>query len=161
MTELRKERMESKWEKRDGVLSAFRSTSFRAVNFVPFHGRQPGPVKTAVEKDRPPGGVGGIWRTSCPSHTHAHPCSFFPINNFSPSTLSFLSHTLQRTRSHTHVLPSLSSHSASLITFTPFALFFLYLTDILPMRDIPPASLSPKAPTNPREPCCRTLRVVA
>lgn len=160
MTELRKERRESKWEKRDGVLSAFRSTSFRAVNFVPFHGRQPGPVKTAAEKTDPPGvGVGGSEGRAVP---HTHPCSFFPVNNLSPSTLPFLSHTHFNAlvRTHTSFRPSLRTQLLSSLLL--LLLFFsLYLTDMLPMRDIPPASLSPKAPTNPREPCCRTLRVVA
>lgn len=122
---------------------AVTSRSCRAVNLLPFHGRQPGPVKRREERPR----GAEVSLKDEPSLTHTHTCSF-------QHTLSLLLLSLCHSHTHTsssHLTPNFSHQFFSFCSFTlthsPAA-----------MRGDPLVSASPEAPTYPREPCCGTLR---
>lgn len=127
-------------------LRSFRSISSTAVNFLPFHGRQPGPVKRRW-------GVGGGGRGESEGRAvpHTHTCSFSHQHTVSLLPLSLF---VIITHTHTHFLPPLSSHPISLVTFS-----FTHSHAAVASEGDPLVSLSPEAPTYPREPCCGTTRV--
>lgn len=123
--------------------------SSRAVNFLPFHGRQPGPVKRrrCRREDRPRGAEVSLKDELSLTHTLAL---------FLTSALSSCHpHTLFHSPL-THTLPSSSPLTPNFCSFP-----FTHSTAILPDAGDPLVSPSPEAPTYPREPCCGTTRVAA
>lgn len=101
-------------------LRSFKSISATAVNFLPFHGHQPGPVKRCCWEERPRG-EGGRGEPEGRAVPHTQTCSFSHQN-----TVSLLPLSLFVIITHKHFLPPLSSHPISLVTFSLFAPFLSY-----------------------------------
>lgn len=105
----------------------------RAVNFLPFHGRQPGPVKRRRRRreERPRGAEVSLKDEL--SLTHTHLLFFSPTHSFSPSSFT---HTLSLP-SLSRLTPNFSSQFVSFCSFT-FTHTHTHSHAILPDEGRPP-----------------------